>query len=245
MAKKENKKKNGLSIDEEFLVCAAIRYCVGRKSIASVCEADYIAREYYNRLSQGRLEFLAKDIRVCIEDQLRFMPFTFTYSGSVSYEKRLPLEDFISFMDTLKDPEKELQDMSNIEVYCESYRDDAPKLYRTSTANYRRGHMLSQYDIDTLLPWQRLAALFDKKHYKKLVVNYNGEESERLAVVSYVCDTAECDDEKGVFRMLPWRYKKVYMFVDDIASGRVNHPMYVLDEYIVSVEDVDASEKEC
>ena len=231
------KKKNEIGMNEEFMVCATIRYCVGRRTGASQAQAGYIAGKYYDKLSDERLEFTAEDIRNEIGDSLRNSSFNFTYDGTVSYEKRLPFEDFMTYISTLKNVEEELLSTSRIKVYCESYKDDAPKKFKTTKQECNVRSYLSQYDIDCLLPWQRLAALFDKKHYKKIHLNYNGEESEAIVIETYVKYCDEIKETPGSYRMIPWKYKKVYMDVERLKSGNIENAGYYINDYITSVEN--------
>lgn len=240
--KRKRNNVDKLSIDEEFHMCAAYRYCIGRKTGASQDQAGFIAQRYYDKLSDDRLIFTAQDIRSEIERSLNFGPYGFRYDGSVSYEKRLPLEDFMTFIEGLDNIEEELLSISSIEVYCESYKEDAPKKFDVSRHERNVFKSLCQYDIDCLLPWQRLAALFDKKHYKKLKVTFNGEEKEAVCIETYVEDCAEIPEQPGYCRRIPWKYKKVYMDVDKIKSGNMHYCSYYVDEYIVSVEDYDATQ---
>lgn len=241
MKKKVNEK---IGMDEEFMVCASIRYCVGRRTGASLSQAGYIASKYYDKLSDARLEFTAEDIRREIADDLRISPFNFHYDGTVAYEKRLPLEDFITFISTLKNVEEELLSMSKIEVYCESYNDDAPKKFNVSKHELNVRSSLSHFDISCLLPWQRLAALFDKKHYKKIHLNFNGEESDAIVIESYIEDYDEVNGMHGTYKTIPWRYKKVYMDVERLKSGNIENPGYYVNDYVTSVEDYNAFEVE-
>lgn len=233
-----------LSMDEEFMMCATIRYCVGRRTGISQGMAEYIAKKYYDRLNDSRMLFTAEDIRREIGEHL-IIPYGFTYDGTVSYEKRLPFEDFMKFIATLDNVEEELRSMSRIEVYCESYKDDAPKLFDVSKRERDVRTLFSQYDITCLIPWQRLAALFDKKHYKKIKLNYNGEESEAIVIETYVEDSEEIADNPGMYKTIPWRYKKVYMDVEALKSGKLEYGGYYVNDYIVSVEDYNCYNEEC
>lgn len=232
--------KKEISLDEEFMVCAAIRYCVGRRTGASQSLAGYIASKYYNKLNDERLEFTAKDIRNEIADDLRLSSYNFTYDGTVSYEKRLPFEDFMAFISELKNVEEELLSILRVEVYCESYKDDAIKKFRVNHQECNVRTYLSQYDIDCLLPWQRLAALFDKKHYKKIHLNYNGEESDAIVVETYVKDCEELKENPGTYKIIPWRYKKVYMNINTLIAGNLENGGYYISDYITNIEDYNA-----
>ena len=81
------KKKQEISIDEEMLIWTSYRYCIGRKTYVSTL-APYIGKKYYDLLSDERLDFMARDIRSCIYDQLRFNTVSFNYEGSVFEKER-------------------------------------------------------------------------------------------------------------------------------------------------------------
>lgn len=231
-----------ISLDEEFMMCAAYRYCIGRMTIASQAQAAYIASKYYDKLSDERLLFTAKDIRNEIGDSLRFTPFTFMYDGTVGDEKRLPFEDFVEFLSTLKNPEEDLLAIEKVVVYCESYKPEAEKKFRITTKEPNVRRLFYQHEINPLMGWQKLAALFDKKHYKKLKLNLNGVESEAICIETYVEETVDIPETPGYCKIVPWRYKKVYMDVNKLLTGNFDYCGYYIKDYIVSVEDYDATQ---
>lgn len=239
-----NRRKNSgrISLDEEFMMCAAYRYCIGRMSIASQHQAGYIASKYYDKLSDERLLFTAKDIRSEISDSLRLGNFSFTYDGTVNYEKRLPFEDFVEFLSTLKDPEKDLLALEKVVVYCESYKPEAEKKFKIITKEPDVRKLFYQHEIEPFLGWQRLAALFDKKHYKKLKLSINGVESEAICIETYVKETVEIPETPGYYKIVPWKYKKVYMNVNQLVTGNFDYCGYYIEDYITSVEDYDATQ---
>lgn len=234
------KKKKGISIDEEFMVCACYRYCVGRRTGMSQGMAEYIAHNYYDKLSDARLVFTAEDIRSSICDSLRFGSTSFWYEGSVDYDDRLPFEDYVKFINKLENPEEELLEIDRVSVYRERYAHDAPKLYNVTRHERKVSSILSQYDIDCLIPWQRLAALFDKKRYKKVKLRNEKEEKEAICVETYVKETTPIEDNPGYCRAVPWKWKKVYMDVEKLLKESFDYCPYYCDEYIVNVEDYNA-----
>jgi hypothetical protein len=237
MVKKTKTVKNEtLSHAEEFMMCAAIRYCVGRQTGASQEQAGYIASKYYDKLSDERREFTAKDVRDCILERLMWKSFNFSYDGTVSSQKRLPFEDFMTFISTLQNPGEDLLSITNIDVYCESYSDDAEKKFRVTTTEPNVRSYLSEYEIECLLPWQRFAALFDKRRYKLLKVKYDGVESDVICVETYVHETEKIEGKEDLYRIVPWKYKKVYVNIETLKSGNMENCPYYDEQYIVSVD---------
>lgn len=232
--------KNGqISLDEEFMMFATMRYCIGRHTGASIGQAGYIASKYYNKLSDSRLEFAAEDIRKEIGDYLNYQPFSFHYSGTVPCERRFPLEDFIAFASTLDNVEEELLAINDIEVYCESYNYDAEKKFRISKKDYDVRNSITRFDILDLLPWQRLAALFNKKNYKKVTTNFNGNVNTQTCIETYIEDIVKVGDgESGYYQRIPWKFKKVYIDIESIKKSGLNYVPYINEEYIIKIENI-------
>lgn len=254
MTKNEKKKVEAISTDEEMLFWTSYRYCIGRKTYVSDL-AYYMAKKYYPLLSDGRLEFAANDIRKEIEDHFRFgMMFTLHYAGSVSYEDRKPYEDYIEFLmsEIVKEggTEEEIKDnilkIKDVEIYHESYKKgESHKYHITYQAEGNSREFVSALDLADYLPWAKLAALFDKKHYKKVYVDDKGEKREYVCFEMWVDDYIPVEDKPGYLKWWPWHYKKVYISVDHFLKYGKTAGGIFPDSCITKVEDYDATKEEC
>jgi hypothetical protein len=247
MDKKSIKQENNydvdikeLSFEEEALMWTSYRYCIGRHTYVSSL-AYYIAKKYYNLLSENRLEFTASDIRNEIEMHLRFLPGHVSYDGNVSKEDRRPLEDMLEYWSNNNiDSVEKILSIGEIQIYHESYGVGVPHQYRIVSKEPNVREYISQMEIDDLIPWANLASLFDKKHYKKVKFTKNGKEYEIIAFESWTQDTKPIDGNNKYCETIPWKYQKIYVPVDEFAKG-TGHTIYIEPNTITSVEDFNAT----
>lgn len=172
------KKKQEISIDEEMLIWTSYRYCIGRKTYVSTL-APYIGKKYYDLLSDERLDFMARDIRSCIYDQLRLNTVSFNYEGSVFEKERNALADFLTWINENIEKDSDWLGIKEIICYKDSYSNDAPKKFEIRKSD-RVTLKPFQSDFEDLLIWEKLASFFDKKNYKKVLVEFNGKKEEIL-----------------------------------------------------------------
>ena len=233
MAKKK-KETELCSIDEEMLMWTSYRYCIGRKTYVTSL-AYYIAQKYYDKLSDERLEFTAEDIRDCIADILSFHRCcTLRYDGTVSRNRRYPLEDLLTAMsENGIDSQEKAIAVKEISVYCENYSDDAPKKFGIITGEENVRDYFDQSDIDELIPWACLASYFDKKNYVTVHTEMNGEKKDVLCYEGWTEDLLPIEGSKNTFRRWPMHWKKVYYAVD---NGMHEYTGHIAEEYIIGVE---------
>lgn len=241
MAKKsKNTKVELCSLDEELMVCSAYRYAIGRHTYINSL-ANYIAKEYYNRLTPERLSFTSKDMISTINDQLQWGPCGIHYDGSVSYEDRNALDDLLIWMEQNVSSEKDLDSIDHIEVYKESYSKDSPKLYRVYQAEPPIKKYNSQMDIDDLLNWYTLAKVFDKSSYKVIHVKNGKLEQDIIVVQSWHRMSKEIEGNPGYFKYVEWRWEKCWVSVDDFIK-KGEYAGYIPEEYVISIDDYVVNE---
>ena len=236
MSKKKIEKEM-CSLDEEMLMWTSYRYCIGRKTYVNTL-ASYIAKKYYNILSDERLEFTANDIRKCIEDSLRFGYCEFKYEGSVSYGDRNPIPDLLCWLNANVNSEKDLIGIECISCYKESYAKDSPKLFRTRTVTPATRMTVYDHELSDLLIWNDLASCFDKKNHKMLHLEYNGKVEDVECFESWIKDSIPCEDKPGYYKDKPWSWKKVWRSVKDFTTSG-EHCGYIIDEAIKSINDIN------
>ena len=206
------KKKQEISIDEEMLIWTSYRYCIGRKTYVSTL-ASYIAKKYYDLLSNERLDFMARDIRSCIYDQLRFNTVSFNYEGSVFEKERNALADFLTWINENIAKDSDWLGIKEIICYKDSYSDNAPKKFEIRKSD-RVTLKPFQSDFEDLLTWEKLASFFDKKNYRKVLVEFNGKEEEILCFETWQRDLEETE-EQGIYLYKEWKYRKVLVSVEN------------------------------
>lgn len=229
------KKKQEIGIDEEMLIWTSYRYCIGRKTYVSTL-APYIGKKYYDLLSDERLDFMARDIRSCIYDQLRLNTVSFKYEGSVFEKERNALGDFLTWINDNIKKDSDWASVKEIICYKDSYSDDAPKKFEIRKSN-RVTLKPFQSDFDDLLTWEKLASFFDKKNYKKVLIEFNGKEEEILCFESWQRDLEETE-EQGVYLYKEWKYRKVLISVENyIEKGE--EAGYLDPKYIKSIKNCE------
>ena len=226
------KKKQEISIDEEMLIWTSYRYCIGRKTYVSTL-APYISKKYYDLLSDERLDFMARDIRSCIYDQLRFNAVSFNYEGSVFEKERNALADFLTWINENIKKDSDWASVKEIICYKDSYSDDAPKKFEIRKSD-RVTLKPFQSDFDDLLVWEKLASFFDKKNYKKVLVEYDGKEEEIICFETW--QKAYEPIEKGLMRSILWRYEKVLISVENYKK-RGEYAWHLDQKYIKSIKN--------
>ena len=223
-------KNKNCSLDEELMMCAAYRYAIGRHTYISTL-ANYIAKEYYNRLSNERLAFTAKDIRETINNCMSYGPIEIHYEGSVSYDERDAFGDLMEWMKDNVTSVENLDGIERLEVYKTSYSKEAPKLFRVYKCEPKIERYKSQMDIDDLICWYTLYLVFDKTKHKILHLK-NGTTVK--AVKSWTKKTVECENNPKFLHQVSWQWVHCWKPVDNFVNGESN--TYIPDEYIESIE---------
>lgn len=166
MAKRVAKPKP-LSSYEEDCIWMSYRYCIGRKTIASHMHAGNIAENAYHRLSNERMEFMAKDILEEIHTKLSFMDIRADQSIKYNNADFILIEELFKFYNDHKNDEnfKEIVSMHYNGDGCWDikYAGEKDTEFNKIFGIYRSS------DIDDLVVWYKLAKCFMKSKHKIFV----------------------------------------------------------------------------
>lgn len=235
MAKKKQK-TNYCSVDEEMMMWCSYRYAIGRQTYVTTL-ANYIATIYYTRLTPERKQFIAKDIKNCIDQVLSLGQPCFRYDGNVSYDNRDSLNDLIIWLNENIKEEKDLVGVGEIICKQKSYS-NPEKEYTTIPARYNK--TICDLGISDLLCWYNLAQLFNIKDYK--LVHYkkdNGEEGTIKAFETWMPAIKEYTEGSQVFHVSSrYNFEKIYIGVDRYSSLPNNYS-YINPDFITKVEDYE------
>lgn len=189
------------------LIWLSFHYGLGRHTYAAMHSGE-IATHGYNRLSQNRKDFIAKDIRHEIFDRLNW--------GHMNFHCDLHLQDLFDPIDLLmrflKDRNvtniKTLRGFTNIEPVLEN-----GEIKFISEWSSEESHKNSYYyasDFESYFCWEDLANCFDSKAHKWCKVNFDGKEQYIEYFDSWVRDyshnvyyediakAVKCEVENGV-----------------------------------------------
>ena len=182
MAKGSNKSLKYMPEYEHALTRMAMRYAVGRHTIAAHSVCCDMGKNVYGRLSQRDCEFLSSDIRKEIAMKLGYYPFNFVMSYNIptASDDYRPLSRLIEWImdnniETLEDLtiwdeiRYKGKDFSGNSIY-EATQIDGPKHYETS-------------DFLDMLEWENLSDLLDIKNHKFCIVSQN--EKMKFNIVEY------------------------------------------------------------
>lgn len=228
--KKKSTEKECCSLFEEMLMWTSYRYCIGRHTYVTSLAGE-IAQHYYNRLSDERMEFTATDIRREIYDKLQWLPFNFKILMMHVNDSPNPLDTLLTFIwknniDTID----EFSKYTNLEyvAYADEYKFEIKKPTITS--------YFSVSDIDDLIPWENLAACFDKKNHKIVTTEYEGKTETHRCFKSWKRVSVSCEDKPGYYKMSEFGWEPIWIVVDEyLKTGNTNR--YLVDEFITKVED--------
>ena len=182
MTKGSNKSLKYMSEYEHDLTWMAMRYAVGRHTIASHSICCDMVKNVYGRLSQSDCEFLSFDIRREIAMKLGCYPFNFVmnYDIPTNSDDYRPLSRLIEWiMDNNIETSEDLtiwdeirykgKDFSGNPVY-EATQVNGPEHYETS-------------DFLDMLEWENLSDLLDVKNHKFCIVVH--EDKMEFSIVEY------------------------------------------------------------
>lgn len=85
--------------------------------------------------------------------------------------------------------------------------------------------------------WEKLASFFDKKNYKKVLVEFNGKKEEILCFECWQRDLEETE-EQGVYLYKEWKYRKVLISVENYAKNG-ERAGYLDPKYIKSIKNCE------
>ena len=215
---------------EEMLMWTSYRYCIGRHTYVTSLAAE-MAQHYYDRLTDDRMEFTANDIRREILDKLQWLPFGFRIHRMYDSDPLNPIDALLTFV--------QKENINTIEEFAEyaNLEYDAHKdtyVFEKKTPTIKS--FFSTSDIDDLLPWENLAACFDKKNHKIVTIEYEGKKEEHRCFKSWKRKSVPCEDKPGYYRCVEFGWESVWIPVDGYVAGNQNR--YLAPEYITNIDDV-------
>lgn len=222
------KKKEKCSLFEEMLMWTSYRYCIGRHTYVTSLACE-MAQHYYDKLEEDRLEFTANDIRREIYDKLQWLPFNFKIHRMYDSDSFNPLDVLLTFIQKENiNSLKEFAEYANLEY--NSHDDTYVFDKKIPTIN----SFISASDIDDLIPWENLAACFDKKNHKMVTTEYEGKTETHRCFKSWKRVSVPCEDKPGYYKVSEFGWEPIWIPVDTFISGHENR--YIANEYIKKVE---------
>lgn len=224
------KKVEKCSMFEEMLMWTSYRYCIGRHTYVTSLAGE-MAQYYYDKLGDDRMEFTAKDIRKAIMDKLQWLPFNFQIHRMYDSDPFNPIDALMEFMEV--NSVNTLNDfLTYSKVVYESHTDTFKCEKKTPTID----SYFSISDIEDLIPWENLAACFDKKNYKMITTEYNGETKTFRCFKTWTRKSVPCEDRPGYYRMAEFGWEPRWVVVDDyLATGNTYKTLN--EEHITKIED--------
>lgn len=221
------RKKNEQSTEfERMLMWTSYRYCIGRHTYV-VTMADDIARHYYNRLDDAEKMCTAMDIRREIMTQLRLaLPFDFDIDAYATDRELNPLKTLMRFFE--REGVKSIKDL-----YGYSYvgYDARKNEFDVRKCEPKPMQILQPYDIEDLIPWERLASCFDVRRHC-LVTMKDGQQVR--AFTSWERNTIPAD-EKGYYRNAVFGWHEVFVPLDECVKG--NARLRISEDLITEIDN--------
>lgn len=231
--KKDNKEK--CSLFEEMLMWTSYRYCIGRQSYVTSMASE-MAQYYYNRLTDERMEFTAKDIRKEIFDKLQWLPFKFNIHRMYDSDPLNPIDVLLTFIQ-----KENITTLEEFIGYANLEYDVHNDIYTFDKKTPTIKSFFSVSYIDELIPWENLAACFDKKNHKIITTEYNGQTETHRCFKSWKRKSVPCEDKQGYYRACEFGWESEWVPVDGYVAG--NQYIYIASEYITKVEDIKEKEE--
>ena len=224
------KKKEKCSLFEEMLMWTSYRYCIGRQTSVSSLAGE-MAQHYYDKLTDERMEFTASDIRREIYDKLQWHPFNFKIHRMYDSDSFNPLDVLLTFIQKHNiDTIDEFCKYANLEY--DAHTDEYKFEIKTPTIT----SYFSVSDIDDLIPWENLAACFDKKNHKIVTTEYEGKTETHRCFKSWKKVSVPCEDKPGYYKVSEFGWIPIWVVVDEyLKTGNTNR--HLADEFITKVED--------
>ena len=211
---------------ERMLMWTSYRYCIGRHSYV-VTMADEMAEHYYHRLDYAEKVHTAMDIRREILTQLRLaLPFDFDIDAYANDRGLNPLKTLMRFFE--REGVKSIKDLygySYVSYDAREYEFDV----RKCEPNERRS--FSIYDIEDLIPWERLASCFDVSRHC-LVTAKDGQQVR--AFTSWERNVIPAE-ENGYFLNAVFGWHEILVPLDEYIKGnarlRINEALVTKIDY--------------
>ena len=234
--KKKSIEKEQCSLFEEMLMWTSYRYCIGRHTYVTSLAGE-MAQHYYNRLSDERMEFTARDIRREIYDKLQWLPFNFKIHRVYDSDPLNPLDALLTFIQ-----KNNIDTIDSLYKYANLRYDAHIDEYKFEIKNPTIKSYFSISDIEDLIPWENLAACFDKKNHKIVTTEYDGKIETHRCFKSWKRVSVPCEDKPGYYNVSEFGWIPIWVVVDEyLKTGNTNR--YLADEFITKVEDIKEKEE--
>lgn len=225
MATKSKKNERATEF-ERMLMWTSYRYCIGRHSYV-VTMADEMAEHYYSRLDYAEKLHTAMDIRREIMEYLRLiLPFDFDIDVYATDRGLNPLKTIMRFFE--REGVKSIKDLYNYSYVGYDARENEFDVKKCEP-NERRS--FSIYDIEDLIPWERLASCFDVSCHC-LVTMKNGQQVR--AFTSWERNTIPAE-EKGYYRNADFGWHEVLVPLDEYIKG--NARLRINEDLITEIDN--------
>ena len=188
--KKKTTEREKCSLFEEMLMWTSYRYCIGRHTYVTSLAGE-MAQHYYDKLTDERMEFTAADIRREIMDHLQWLPFNFSIDRWYDQDAYNPLDVLMTFLQKYNvNTYEEFITYSKLEYNVNNDVFTFEKKIPTINS------FISASDIDDLIPWENLAACFDKKNHKMVTTEYEGKTEVHRCFKSWKRKSVPCEDTR-------------------------------------------------
>ena len=211
---------------ELMLMWTSYRYCIGRHTYV-VTMADEMAEHYYSRLDDAEKLHTAIDIRREILTQLRLaLPFDFDIDAYAPDRGLNPLKTIMRFFE--REGVKSIKELYNYSYVGYDARENEFDVRRCEPKPMQ---ILHPYDIEDLIPWERLASCFDVSRHC-LVTMKDGQQVR--AFTSWERNVIPAE-EKGFYRNADFGWHSVLVPLDEYIKGnarlRINEALVTKIDY--------------
>lgn len=211
---------------ERMLMWTSYRYCIGRHTYV-VTMADEMAEHYYNRIDDAEKLHTAMDIRREIETQLRHaLPFDFEIENNYGAIRTNPIQTLMFFFE--KEGIKSIGDLYKYSYVCYNARENE---FTVRKCEPKPMQILHPYDIEDLIPWERLASCFDVSRHC-LVTMKDGQQVR--AFTSWERNVIPAE-EKGYFLNADFGWHEILVPLDEYIKG--NARLRINDDLITEIDN--------
>ena len=229
--KKKTTEREKCSLFEEMLMWTSYRYCIGRHTYVTSLAGE-IAQNYYNRLTDERMEFTAADIRREIMDHLQWLPFEFRIQRYYEVDAYNPLDVLMTFLQKYNvNTYEEFITYSKLEYDVNHDVFTFEKKIPTIDSHF------NTYDIDELIPWETLASCFDKNNHKLITVEYDGKTETYECFKTWKRKCVPVEDKPGYVRQADFGWEPIWVDVKNYLE-RGNYHSYMNEDFITKIEDM-------
>ena len=228
-------KNEKCSLFEEMLMWTSYRYCIGRHTYVTSLAGE-MAQHYYDKLTDERMEFTAMDIRKEILDKLQWLPFNFRIHRMYNEDPLNPIDALLTFVQN-----ENINSLEEFAGYANLEYDAHRGTYVFDKKTPTIKSFFSASDIDELIPWENLAACFDKKNHKIVTTEYESKTETHRCFKSWKRKSVPCEDKPGYYKYSEFGWEPVWIPLDSFLAG--NQYRYIANEYITKVEDIKEKEE--